>query len=573
MTQHERGTSFVEIIVGIAIMTIVFLAFFSSFQAAFTFAERNRLRSNALLLANEHVEVLRALPYDSVGTVAGLPSGSIPQTEDIVYQGKTYTRRTFIQYVDDPADGTDAGDTLTADYKRIKVEMTYTYQDVTQSFSVVTTVAPPSQESLVGAGVLRINVTDALNAPLLLAQVHIVNTTIATSVDITTFTNSAGTISFPGAWAGSGYEVYVTKSGYSSAQTYTVTPGNPNPSPSPLNVAENATTEVYFKVDRLSSIDLYARLRPVRDRFLDSFTDTSGLASQYETQVTGGALTLSGAPGTYSAMGTSSSVTVAPGAFGGWLLFSFDDTVPADTSASYTIEYDDAGIFLPIPDADLPGNAAGFTQSPVDLSGLDTGTYASLRVVSTLTSTDVAETPYVNEYKLSYLESDVPVGGLSFSLVGSKTIGSDAGGNPIYKYNQTPVTDGDGEWDSGDMEWDAYTLTVPGYAVAEACPSLPLVLEPNVALGQTLTLAPVSPHALQVYVVGTLDNALSPAEVRVTGGTTDETWATGPCGAVYVSGLAETTYTVAVQAPGHVATTTTVAVSGNTTHTVQLSAL
>ncbi|KKS36307.1 MAG: hypothetical protein UU98_C0026G0016 [Parcubacteria group bacterium GW2011_GWD2_42_14] len=572
MVTQNKGISLVEMLVGISIISMVFVILFASFQSMLTFAERNRLRANALMLANEHIEVIRALPFDSIGTVAGLPSGTIPQLETITYGNHAYTRRTFIQYVDDPADGLGVADTLTADYKRVKVEIGYVFRGATQTFSLVTTMAPKSQESLAGAGILRINVVDATNDPVPIASVHILNTTVATSVDISTFTNADGTISFPGAWAGGGYEIYISKSGYSSAQTYISDVANPNPTPSPYNVAENSITEVFFKIDLLSSIHLLTRLWPVRGRFFDNMNDSSQLSLLTDTEIVGGALTLGGIAGSYNTSGKGTSVPISPASLGEWLLFSYDAITPPNTSVSFQIEYDTGGgVFALIPDTDIPNNSTGLATSPIDLGGLDTTTYSSLRIVSTLTSSDSVSTPEILEYTLSYHEPVVPVANVPFTLTSGTTIGTDASSNPIYKYATSGQTDATGEWLSGDMEFDSYELIVPSHHVAEACPSLPLILEPDTDLEQILTLTPATAHSLSLQVTSPLGSAVARAEVRIVGGSLDTVRSTGSCGTAYFPALSEDSFNVSIKAPGFAPFTTTIAVSGQVESSVTLS--
>ncbi len=572
ITTPQRGASLIEVILGVSVMLIVFGGFFALLQASLALGERNHIWTDALHLADEHIETLRALPYDAIGTVGGLPSGTIPQTESVTFDGRTYTRRTFIQYVDDTADGTDAADTLTADYKRIKVDISYNYHNATQTCSMVTTIAPKSQESLAGAGVLRVNVIDADNDPVGLANVHIINTTVATSVDITTFTNASGTISFPGAWAGTGYEVTVGKAGYSSAQTYTASVANPNPSPSPLTVAVNSTTAVYFKIDRLSTIAFRARQVPVRSEFADTFADASGLSELTGVVVGGGAVLLAGSPGTYGASGTARSIPFTPAALEAWVMLAATATKPPGTDIRYTIEYDaGGGVFTPVPEGDLAGNAAGFTTPPIALGGLATTTYGTLRIAATLSSSDPLVTPTIERWYLSYEGPTVPVAGAQVSLQGFKTIGTDSGGDQIHKYDVTHTTDTHGMIDLTSMEFDEYTVGVAGYTVAEACPALPLVLEPNSTYTQTLTLAAPSAHSYQVQVLHPLGGTVSGAEVHLAGGAVDTIHITGPCGTAFFSGLTADTYTVSIQAPGLAATTTARAVNGATSDAIALT--
>jgi Tfp pilus assembly protein PilV len=570
--QQEQGVSLVEVLTAVAIMSIVFIAILSTFQTLISLSEQNKLRSNAIFLANEQIEYIRSLPYDTIGTVAGLPHGSIPQNENITYDNHTYSRRTFIQYVDDPADGLDTADTLTADYKRVKVELSYNYQGEVKSFSFVTTVAPKALESLAGAGVLRLNVTDSDNKPVLLSTVHVFNDTIATSVDITTYTNASGTISFPGAWAGGGYEVYVSKTGYSSAQTYTSTTTNPNPSPSPLNVAENGVTEIFFKIDPVSSILLSTQFLPTRTRFLEEFNDASGLSSQTNTQITSNELILSGSSGTYSLFGSATSIPLSPSTIEEWLLLSVEKTTPPSTEIRAHIEYDSGGsVFLPVPETDLPGNAIGFNSFPVDLGNLSTSTYTSLQIVFDLSTSDQNVTSAINQFKLSYHENKNTAPNISINVQGSKTIGIDTEGNPIYKYLQNIQTSAEGIWDSGNIDSDIYTITIPSYTVAEACPSIPITLEPDVIYEQTLTLVLNTVNSLHIQAVSPTGTPIPRAEVRLTSGVIDETQSTGACGSTLFSSLTVDTYIIEIQAQGFSSYSQTVSVSGITEHVATLS--
>lgn len=571
-THTQRGMTLIEVAVGVTILLVVFWGFYSLISSLRDLAMRNKLHSVALMLANEQVETIRALAYDTIGTVAGLPAGNIPQNETITYDGVSYTRRTFIQYVDDPADGLGNADTLAADYKRIKVELSYTYHGTTQRFSLTTSIAPRSQESLAGAGILRLNVTNAENEPLGGATVHILNTTVATSVDITTYTNASGTVSFPGAWAGTGYEVTVSKSGYSSAQTYKATTTNPSPSPSPLTVAENSTTEMYFKIDLLSHINVVTRAWPVRSVWTDSYDDASRTSATSGVSITEGSLQLAGSVGTYTSTGTSTTSTIAPSPLDTWLFLETDGSVPAGTSICHRVTYDTGGgTFAAIPDDILPGNAAGLCATTIDLSSLATSTYSSLRIVTTLRTTNALTTPRVDALTLSYREPALVTPNVNFSLRGSKTIGTDASGNQIYKFSQSYLTNSAGLWRSGDLEWDVYELTPSGVSIADSCPILPITLDPNTEYMQTIVTTPSSSHALKVQVLDPYSVTIPNTEVRVQGSGVDTTRTASACGTAYFPLSSAATYTVSARAAGYATTSVTTAVSGVTNTTITLA--
>ncbi|MBP9749992.1 MAG: carboxypeptidase regulatory-like domain-containing protein [Candidatus Pacebacteria bacterium] len=568
---QNRGMGLIEVIVGTSVMLIVFGGFFFAANAFLSLATKNRLHASAIHVANDYIEVLRAMPYDSVGTAGGIPPGSIPQNQTVVRDNRTYTIRTFIQYVDDPADETGASDVLSADYKRMKVEVSYNYQGATSSVSFVTTVAPKSLESLEGAGTLLLNILNANNEPLPSATVHIINTTIATSVDVTTFANASGTVSFPGAWAGTGYEVYVSKSGYSSASTYTSTIENPEPSPSPFTVAEESTTEVTFKIDRLSDFIVYTRELPVFGAMDDAFTDASGLASSSDTQVSSGSLTLGGASGTYSALGTATSLPLTPTSLGTWGIFRVTYTTPPQTDIIFQFEYDiGAGVFELIPETDLPGNTAGYSDTLVDLNTLSVSTYASIRIRTTLSSTDPMVTPEIDAWHMSYLASDIPESGVSLEIHGSKIIGTNAG-QYIYKYADVHVTGGDGKSTLTDMEFDEYSVAPSAVTVADTCPTTPVVLTPNTTLTQTITLATPSAHTYRLHVFSPLGAPVENAEVVLEAGGVETVQLTGECGVAYLQNLNMDTYTVSVFAHGYPATSTTRIISGVTEDAITLS--
>ena len=166
--QKQKGSSLIDVIVGTAILVIVFVGIFGIFKLSIELVSSSKAKTGALALANEQMEYLRSLSYDDVGTIGGIPSGNIPQEETIVLNQATYTRRTFIQYVDDPKDGLGAGDEnfITADYKHAKVEMKWTIGETKRKFSLVSNIVPKGIETLQGGGILTINTIDAFGAPL-----------------------------------------------------------------------------------------------------------------------------------------------------------------------------------------------------------------------------------------------------------------------------------------------------------------------------------------------------------------------------------------------------------------------
>lgn len=210
----QKGSSLIDIIIGVSIMVIVFVSIFSVFKLSIDLVSNSKAKVGALALANEQLEFLRSLSYDDVGTIGGIPFGNIPQEETIVLNQVTYTRRTFIQYIDDSKDGLNEDDenNITADYKLVKVEVKWVLNNKERKFSLVSNIVPKGVETLEGGGLLTINIMNAFGAPVVEAEVNIKNNNTNPSINMTTFTGVSGKVSFPGAPESSGYEIIVEKS-------------------------------------------------------------------------------------------------------------------------------------------------------------------------------------------------------------------------------------------------------------------------------------------------------------------------------------------------------------------------
>jgi len=140
----NRGVGLVEVVVGTALLTIVFVGFFGVLQLGTRLATDSKSRTGALSLSLERMEYIRSLDYDSIGTVGGDPSGALAVSEDITINGIDYTRRTYIVYIDDAKDGTGGGDTngITDDYKRVKIEVSWQGPKVVRKTSLVSDITP-----------------------------------------------------------------------------------------------------------------------------------------------------------------------------------------------------------------------------------------------------------------------------------------------------------------------------------------------------------------------------------------------------------------------------------------------
>ena len=256
--RFSNGASLIDVIFGVSIMLIIFIGIFGIFKLSIELVSSSKSKTGALALANEQMEFIRSLSYNAVGVVGGIPAGNIEQEEIIILNKTIYTRRTFIQYIDDLKDGLEEGDEnlITADYKLVKVEIKWTIGNTERKFSLISNIVPKGIETFEGGGTLIINSIDAYGAPIAGAQVNIKNNTIFPTIDLTAFTNDFGKIMFPGSPAAVDYKIIVTKDGYSTAKTYDADANNPNPDPGHLTVAEKETTRSTFAIDLLSGMDI-----------------------------------------------------------------------------------------------------------------------------------------------------------------------------------------------------------------------------------------------------------------------------------------------------------------------------
>lgn len=551
----------IEVVVGVAVMTMVFFSLFGAFRISIELIFSTKAKTGAVALMTERIEYIRSLPYASVGTVGGIPPGVVPQVEQMSLNGIVYTVRTIIQYTDAPEDGLGVADSnaITADYKTVKVEVLWNVKDSPRSTFAVTRVAPSGIETLEGGGTLNVNVLNSTISPVEGATVHIVNNTTNPVVDVSVDTNTEGTVSFPGAPEAGGYEITVTKTGYSSAQTYTASSTNPNPSPAHIAVLDEQTTSISFFIDTLGSL-FFRTYEPIEEfSFLDPLTDLSMISQTASTSISGGALVLDEtSPAIYEPSGSARSISILPPLLTSWGEVSFTKVTPGGTTLIVQIYYFDGSSYSLIPDADLPGNSAGFSAGPIDVSGLATTTYTQLQLGTYMTS-DTSATPRLAQWSLTYYVGPTPLPNVSFQIHGSKTIGTN-GAFPVYKRNEAFTTDTNAEWQFDDVEWDTYSVDlIDAYDIAERCPN-DIVVSPGANLSPYFYLAPDTTNSIRVYVADT-NGPVSGAQVTVSGSVGSAN--TSGCGQVYFGGITGGDYTVTVSKTGYQTEQDTISILGD----------
>lgn len=574
-----QGMTFIDVIVGSALLLIVFGSIIFGFRFSVALISKTRGEQGAVSLISAQLERIRALPYDSVGTMLGIPSGTIPQQETMVLNGITYTKQVLIQYVDDPKDGLDADDEngITADYKRARVEVSWTNRGQNYEKVLITTIVPKGIETTAGGGTIRISVFDALVQPVSGASVRVINTTTNPAIDVTTGSNTNGIVLFSGAPASAGYQISVTKSGYSSAQTYTADVANPNPNPGHISVLETQTSSISFAIDKVSTMDVYTHEPVVPATVADTFDDATGISESSNTLVFGGTVILATGATGFESSGTLYSTQIPPATpVAGWTELSWNDTQPANTAITYQLYYSDINSVRQIvPDSALAGNSTGFTSSPVALDTINPALYPNLIVRGTLTTSDELVTPSIADWSVAYTTGPTLVPNVAFSLRGAKIIGTDTDAQPIYKYDTSLVTDATGHKIASPLEWDMYSINingaVTGYDISESCSPSPVVLNPNITQIVDLTLMTHTTNSLHVVVTDTAGAALSSASVRLTRPGYDTTQSSSACGQTFFSGITNDDYTLEVSHAGYTTDTQLLSISGTQTVTVVLN--
>ena len=544
-----------DVIVGTALLLIIFMALFGVFRASIALTASAKARAGATSLAVAQMEYIRSLTYANTGTVGGIPAGLIDANFDTTLNGRIYTTRTFIQYIDDPADGVGALDFtgIITDYKKIKVEVSYFVNERTKDVSLVSNRTPKGIETTEGGGNLWINVSDALGDPVSSAQVHIQNPNTIPTVDLTAFTGVGGFVFLPGAATSTGYRITVSKSGYSTTATYDQDAINVSPRPRHLTVVEAETTQGTFPIDILSTLRVQT-WQQIQNAFTeDTFVNETSLSIASSTEAVGGNLVLTNTAGVYDSSGHARSTAIAPTYVYAWDLFQATSTAPAGTSITYQFLYDNAGTPTLIPDIDLVGNSVGFSSQIIDLSGVATSTYSSLYIEASFETNDTATTPSIDEWRLAYSEGPVPIPNVSFTLEGSKSIGEDIDGLDIKK-NIIQTATGPAGWNEVlNIEWDGYTLTTSGYDIGEICDVDDLSINPNTSETINVYLESDSVHSLRVSVRTDTSGFIEGASVSLTRPAYNSSGVSTSCGQTHFGSLGNfTDYNLSVGKAGFI---------------------
>lgn len=256
--QNQKGFTLVEIIIASALFAMIGVGVYQAYASLIALVSAARVKIVATDLLNEQFELIRNLSYDKVGIQGGIPSGVLTATSTYPRDNATFTITRVIRNIDDTFDGVIGGspnDLSPADYKMVDLEISCATCKNFQPMSVVTRVAPKNLETASTNGALFIRVFDANGQPIQGANVNVVNNKATTTITINDVTDAQGMLQIVDAPPGvNAYQITVTKSGYTTDQTYSTSTGNPNPTKPHATVLLQQVTQISFVIDQVSTV-------------------------------------------------------------------------------------------------------------------------------------------------------------------------------------------------------------------------------------------------------------------------------------------------------------------------------
>src|SRR5476649_2277155 len=172
--RSDGGFTLVELVFGAVIMALMVGSIGQLYVSNLSTVVLGKSRAIGVALANEKIEALRDLPYDSVSTQNGTiyPPGNVLDDETVLKDSYKFSVHTDINYVDDPYDGyascpcasgPAAGkpkDLYPYDYK--KAQVTVKLASSGQIVALLATdIAGKAAETSSNTGILSITVLDA----------------------------------------------------------------------------------------------------------------------------------------------------------------------------------------------------------------------------------------------------------------------------------------------------------------------------------------------------------------------------------------------------------------------------
>ncbi len=254
------GFTLVEALITTAIFMIFSSIFYLAYSNISSALVKSRQYSTAVSVLENEIETIRKMDYADIGISGGYPSGKIPAEKTVIAGNIDFIVSATVRNIDDAFDGTATtipADTAPADYKTVELKISCSNCPAFGPVKMTTTVAPKNLESASNNGSLFVNVFDASGQPVSGANVSVVNNSLNPTIVVNDSTNNSGVLQLVDVpTSTSAYEIAVSKSGYSSAKTYTLgAPENSNPTKPHATVASQQVTSISFAIDKVSVVN------------------------------------------------------------------------------------------------------------------------------------------------------------------------------------------------------------------------------------------------------------------------------------------------------------------------------
>ena len=572
MQKHLKGFTLIDVLVGTALLLVIFLGLFAAFQLGLKVSGLVKSKVVAIAIANQKLEQIRNLPYSSIGTKGGFPDGVLEASTTTVKNNIQYTVQTRVDFVVDVADGiASPEDDCPQDYKKAEIKVSWPGL-FGGEITALTDISPKniSEECATGGGILSVTVFDAFGGLVVSSLIEVKDPT--TDQVLKSATPGEGKHYF--SLATSTYKVVVSKSGYSTERTYSASEiANPE-KPNPI-ILEDQLTEISLSIDKVSSFSIDTLSPWGTANFSDSFLNETKISEQSDVTIASGEIELASSSEEYLSSGYVTSIEISPAELVSWDELTWSDSEPTETDLNYQIFYASGTDWYLIPDSDLTSNSSGLEISPVDLSGLSIAAYPNLKIKGNLATNSTSSTPILYDWQITWIISTTtPIPNVVFWLQGAKIIGTNAAEQLVYKYSTSSVCNASGHLDIQNLEWDSYTFyasTTSLDLISTDPETQPISLAPDTIVPVKLYLEAQNSLLLTMQDIETLEPIFSStARLYNTGLGYEQTQYTDEKGQTIFIPLSATSYNLEVEGPGYSATSTTVLISGDSLKTVRL---
>lgn len=560
----RKSFTLIEVLVGIALISIIFFGIFSAYQFSLKVVQESKNRVTAAALANAKIEQIRNLSYGDVGIVGNYPEGILLATSTEIKSGLTFNINTRVDYIVDSKDGLeDPEDPCPNDYKRVRVKISWDgLFGGDLIFSTDITPLTLAEECSEAGGILGISVFDAFGILVPNSLIEIKNP--ETEEIIKSVISVDGTHLF--SLATSTYRIDVSKLGYSDERSYGITEIATPLKSNPI-VLDKKLTETSFSIDLTGTLSIDTLSIYGGDSFDDSFINQDNISEINNVELATSSVVLESLGNEYTSIGDFTSVEIIPVSLYSWNNLVWNYNEPLLTETRVQLYYASGTDWILIPDFDLIGNGVGFNSGSLDITSLSTTTYYSLKIKGILSTSNTSTTPEFNDWTVSWITSEpTAIGNVNFNLRGSKILGTDVLEELVYKFSNDYSTNDLGHLELSDIEWDNYIFTIDpieNFDIQSINPSNPVDVSPTE--NQIVEIYLTSDNSLMATIKDdeTLENIFS-AEVRLYGGIYDEINYTDQNGQTIFIPLDNGSYSLDISAPGYSPITTNISIGGDT---------